>query len=206
MVVVSGHGKYLGGKLPPVLVLISGPAQAGKTRAGRLLAAYLNADHFALSDELKDMTHRHYGLPVEMNVNHYENCKDTECDEFGGLSPRQAYIDFSEGYLKPRYGSGYLGEKASSRVSDNLREGRITIISGVGFLDEIFPLVAAAGTGGTLHLRILPRNMSNGQIDDSRTRLDLGRYGVEELEIESTNAFSLANMVRYRLRNMMTVC
>jgi len=202
MVVVSGRQKSWKGSLPAVLVLISGPARAGKTRAGRLLAAYLGADHFALSDELKRMTHRHYGLADALVLDHYEGVKETASDDFGGLSPRAAYIDYSENHLKPRFGAGYLGEQASRRVSTNLRRGQTTIVSGVGFLEEIQPLIAAAGINGTLHIRILPRTPCPTEPVDSRSSLALRRYGIEEMVIKSPHAYTLASEIRARLRVM----
>ena len=84
-----------------LLVLISGPPRSGKNRLGNDLSGILDADHFALSDALKRMTHAHYGLDPELDVFHFEDRKDAPAKEFGGLTPRAAYIHFSESILKP---------------------------------------------------------------------------------------------------------
>ncbi len=202
MVIVAGQRQSRKDSLPAVLVLISGPARAGKTRAGRLLAAYLGADHFALSDQLKRMTHHHYGLADDMQADHYEDVKEIPSADFAGLSPRTAYIDYSENHLKPRYGDSYLGEQASRRVRSNLHRGKTTIVSGVGFLAEIRPLIATAGISGTLHVRILPRPSRHAAPVDSRSQLDLGRYGIEEMAITSPHAYTLAQAIRTRLHLM----
>ncbi|MCY4260721.1 MAG: hypothetical protein OXC91_10725 [Rhodobacteraceae bacterium] len=189
-------------RLPAVLVLISGPARAGKTRAGRLLAAYLGADHFALSDELKRMTHRHYGLAAALPPHHYETVKDSVHDDFRGLSPRCAYIDYSENILKPRLGNDYLGQHAAKKVSSNLRRQQTTIVSGVGFTEEILPLIAVAGNTRTLHIRILPRSPDHPVLIDSRSPLELRCYGVDEIVIKSPHAYTLASKIRRRLQAM----
>ena len=160
-----------------LLILVSGPPRAGKSRIAAGLAAQLPADHFALSDVLKRQTHAHHGLAPTLPVDAFEAGKDVPCPEFGGLSPRQAYIDFSENHLKPRFGSDHLGKIASARVARNRRAGRISIVSGVGFVDEVEPLINAAVAGKTLHLSLRSRP-GTVPVADSREALDLSRFGI----------------------------
>ena len=161
------------------LVLISGPPRSGKNRAGACLAEFLDADHFALSDYLKLQTHLHYGLAETTPVFKFESLKDTPCDEFNGLTPREAYIDYSERIIKPRLGPGYLGELASGRVEGNVRKRRISVVSGVGFLDEVLPLINAAGPERTRHVTLEYPIGMQVRIRDSRERLDLVSLGVK---------------------------
>ncbi len=173
------------------LLLLSGPPRSGKNMAGAAIGRRFGADHFALSDQLKIDTHSFYGLGNNLPVMHFENVKDSPCLEFGGLTPRQAYIDYSENYLKPRFGSCRLGEIAVSRIKRNIGEGRLSILSGVGFLDEVRPVVEAARSDCCLHLVVVAAADAESPIVDSRERLDLRKLGVSEFSVanDRTGAF-----------------
>lgn len=164
------------------LVLISGPLQCGKSTAGRAIAAAFGGDHFAVSDRLKHETHSYYGLPASLAVDHFESRKDTPCPEFGGLTAREAYIHVSEAVIKPRYGDDYLGQCALERLLDPAFD--LKIISGVGFIDEVLPLIAAIGADRVLHLKVFAENNpARPPILDSRKELYLASLGVNEFEI-----------------------
>lgn len=168
------------------LVLISGPPQCGKSTAGRAISDFFGADHFAVSDRLKIETHLCYGLSEDLAVDHFERNKDVPCPEFGGLTPRQAYIHVSEDIIKPTYGDDFLGQCAVERLLDP-RFG-IKVISGAGFMEEVLPLIAAVGATNTLHIRVTPGDgLSRKEIADSRTALHLGESGVSEVDL--TNRF-----------------
>ena len=165
------------------LLLLSGPPRSGKNVAGAAIGKRYDADHFALSDQLKVDTHAYYGLCSEFSAMHFEDSKDSPCLEFNGLTPRQAYIDYSENYLKPRYGSSRLGELAVPRVQRNAEEGRLSILSGVGFLDEVRPVVEAAASQNCLHLVIIGMEVAEATINDSREQLNLNGLGVRSSEV-----------------------
>lgn len=182
----------------PALILISGPARAGKSRFGRYLSGWLKADHFALSDKLKQMTHLHYGIG-HCRVMEFEDCKDEPRREFHGKTPRQAYIDFSEGILKPCLGSGWLGTFASERVAGNLSKGVVSVISGVGFVDEVQPLIQCVGAERCLHICVLPGSNLPNDISDSRERLDLETFGVPVLRLAHTTPLEFVERIREHL-------
>nr|WP_250807968.1 hypothetical protein [Neorhizobium tomejilense] len=77
-----------------IAILLNGPKYCGKdTAASAILEAFGNASAlFRFTVPVKEETHRRYGLDVAYD--HYEdqNIKDAPLPEFGGLSPRQAYI------------------------------------------------------------------------------------------------------------------
>ena len=169
-----------------LLVLISGPPRSGKNRTGEYLSELLGveySDHFALSDALKRMAHVHYGLGDETGVFHFEDRKDEPCGEFGGLTPREAYIQYSENVLKPKFGRSHLGEIASRRVASNRDKGRTTLLSGVGFLDEVLAIMKVVGSEKTLHLKLSRSDSSHSEVNDSREALDLTSYGVKSVSI-----------------------
>ena len=175
------------------LILLSGPPRAGKNRAGACLQDWLNGDHFALSNALKRMTHDHYGLGSNIPPLHFEDVKDLPAPQFGGLTPRQAYIRFSEEIMKPRFGDGYLGLIGGKRVTGNRRRGKVTIVSGVGFFDEVMPLIDAAGCTQTLHIRVKPAGRPVRS--DSRKPLDLSSIGVDSVELVNRDCSQLISDV-----------
>lgn len=90
------------------LLLLNGPPRSGKDTIGGLLKTL---NHRLLLDGVgrivKEQTHLAYGLDVPFDF--FEDRKDESCEEFGGATPRQAYIYYSERVAKPRYGEGYFG-------------------------------------------------------------------------------------------------
>ena len=179
----------------PALILISGPPRAGKSRFGKYLSGWLGADHFALSDKLKQMTHSHYGIG-DCSVMEFEDCKDEPRREFNGRTPRQAYIEFSENTLKPRMGTDWLGKVACDRVAGNLSDGVVSVISGVGFIDEVRPLILCAGAERCLHIHVLPVSTMTRNVTDSRERLDLEALGVPALRLAHTTPLEFVEKIR----------
>ncbi len=186
-----------GGGFPYWLVLISGPPRSGKNRAGICLAERLKADHFALSNMLKRLTHDHFGLGPDRPPLAFEDRKDMPMREFGGLSPREAYIMYSETILKPQRGSDCLGQAGKKRVAANRAKERVSVVSGVGFLEEIMPVIDAVGSPLALHIRIAP--VRDAQVEDSRENLDLASLGVTEIQIENRGCRSFLASLQRRL-------
>ncbi|MCY4006795.1 MAG: hypothetical protein OXE84_08250 [Rhodobacteraceae bacterium] len=184
-------------EFPFWLVLISGPPRAGKSRAGTCLSDKLDADHFALSNLLKQMTHDHFDLGKDCLPLAFESCKDKPLPEFGGLTPRDAYIMYSETILKPRHGSGCLGQEGKKRVKSNLSRGRISVVSGVGFIDEVRPLINAVGGEYALHIRITGQRAMH--LEDSREYLDLAAFGLTEVETENRSCRQFLESLRQLL-------
>ena len=168
-------------RFPYWLVLISGPPRAGKSRAGACLAERLGADHFALSDLLKRLTHEHFGLYPVPATHHFEESKDQPREEFGGLTPREAYIMYSETVLKPRLGNDHLGQCGRQRVAKNRGLMAVTVVSGVGFMEEIRPLIDEAEARHTLHIRV--QSTRESAPEDSRETLELTNLGIDEVEV-----------------------
>lgn len=185
-----------------LLVLISGPPRSGKNRTGEYLSELLGAersDHFALSDALKRMAHAHYGLGEETGVFHFEDRKDESCSEFGGLTPRNAYIEYSENVLKPKFGRSHLGDIALRRVRLNRDKGRTTMLSGVGFLDEVLAIVNVIGSERTLHLKLSRPGSSNSKVADSREALDLTSCGVKTVSLVNDMGSGFLSQIEHLL-------
>ncbi|MYE36920.1 MAG: hypothetical protein F4X24_05050 [Rhodobacteraceae bacterium] len=167
----------------PQLFLISGLPRTGKNRAGAILSNHFNGDHFALSDILKKETHKYYGLSEDLSIFHFENNKDIPNEAFDGLTPREAYINYSETIIKPKFGKSHLGELVLKRVMNNKNQRKPSIISGVGFIEEVLPLIKCVGPEHTIHLIITRDDYHQPQLVDSRQTLSLMGKGVAELTI-----------------------
>lgn len=78
-----------------IAILLNGPPRAGKDTAVEALADALggSVEIFKFTRPIKDLTHRNAGIDCTHDA--YETLKDTPLEEFGGRTPRQAYIDTS---------------------------------------------------------------------------------------------------------------
>lgn len=86
-----------------VAILLNGPPRAGKDTAVEALAPLLGeeAEVLKFTQPVKDYTHRQAGLDCRHDA--YEEQKDAPLREFGGRTPRQAYIETSA-RLKAEHG------------------------------------------------------------------------------------------------------
>lgn len=80
---------------PKIAILLNGPPRAGKDTAvdAILKSSLTDMEVYKFTRPVKDLTHRNYGLACEHDA--YEELKDTPLPEFGGRTPRQAYIETS---------------------------------------------------------------------------------------------------------------
>lgn len=75
-----------------IAILLNGPKRTGKDTAANALVEIFGdrCGVFKFTRPVKDETHARYGIDVPFD--HYEELKDTPLPEFGGLTPREAYI------------------------------------------------------------------------------------------------------------------
>jgi len=99
-----------------VAILLNGPPRAGKDTAVEALASALGevAEVFKFTRPVKDLTHRNAGLDCRHDA--FEELKDTPLEEFGGRTPRQAYIDTSR-ELKAREGDDAVAKLFVEAIS-----------------------------------------------------------------------------------------
>lgn len=123
------------------LVMLNGPPQCGKDTAGGIISTLCaipsHIDKFARV--VKDRTHAAYGIS---NATHdaYEHCKDDPHPDFLGISPRDAYIAFSEAFLKPLHGKQIFGEFLARDLEHV--SAPVSILTDCGFQEEIPPVLA----------------------------------------------------------------
>jgi hypothetical protein len=108
-----------------IAILLNGPKYCGKdTAAAALLKVFGDASAiFRFTVPVKEETHRRYGLDVPYD--HYEDqsVKDAPLPEFGGLSPRQAYIKVGD-ELRAQHGPDIV----TTMLCDRIRDSSVPIV------------------------------------------------------------------------------
>lgn len=159
------------------LIFVNGPPGSGKDQFTSDFVAFLEADGVActtvvLSDIIKTRTHVIAGLAPDLLPRAFERVKDLPAAEFGGRTPREAYIAVSDS-LRRIEGPGMFAKLLLPTIQRGLAEG-VVVMPGVGFADEVAPIVAAIGPPRCLIVRF------SGPFTDSRKPLNLP--GVQEIE------------------------
>lgn len=160
---------------PVKIVILNAPPKSGKD----YLAYHLQASHHLLklkfATRLKLMTHQLYGL-FYSKADEFETTKDEPNPLFFGLTPRQAYINVSESYIKPVHGKDFFGKVLVKDIQEIHTYNRNHfVISDGGFLEEVMPLVKAFGKENLLVLQIHNKanKLNNPFEGDSRDWLNV---------------------------------
>jgi hypothetical protein len=130
-------------------VFLNGPPRSGKDTLARLIVEALAPDaiHLKMAEPLKRATHLAFaalsGATFCPSPDHFEDCKDEPNTFFLQTTPRQAYIAFSEGMLKPLLGKGVFGHLAIKALQDITQP--YLVYSDCGFYDELVPLTKHIG-------------------------------------------------------------
>lgn len=151
------------------ILFVNGPPGTGKDTFARDYRAWLElhgmqARIFVLSDVIKSVTHRIAGLPG-LEPRAFEDVKDQPSSFFGGRTPRDAYIMVATD-MRRLEGPASFANRIIAEIGDAMTEG-LVIIPGVGFQDEIDPIVGTFGSDACALMRF------PGKFTDSRSRLSM---------------------------------
>lgn len=129
-------------------ILFNGPPGCGKDTIVNHLSQVLPAvEARKFATHVKEATHAIFGLfdtlgrPVAHDA--FEDCKNEPRDEFNGMSPRQAYIWFSEEVMKPKFGKGVFGQIEARKL--NCEAPDLYAFSDSGFAEEAREVVKVLG-------------------------------------------------------------
>lgn len=147
------------------LIVLNGPPRCGKDTLARYLAHEENLAHIKFASKLKIMAHCLYGIPNPEDIYQFEDCKDEPNPAFYGLTPRQAYIEVSERYIKPVHGMSFFGDRLLETIEG--LPNKIFVASDGGLIEELSPVANGLGTGNVLVIKI-SRPTCNF-IEDSRS-------------------------------------
>ena len=172
------------------VLLLNGPPRSGKDFGGGALVreALENGNQACVAKfahVLKERTHAaygvlHHGQPAPHDW--FETQKDSPVGEFLGRTPREAYIAFSEQFMKPLHGSNIFGRLL---LADLRQQGHpdLVVVTDSGFREEAEVLVRFYGAHNVTHVRLhRPGRTFTG---DSRTYIDLSDLGVEPVDIHN---------------------
>ena len=149
------------------IVLVNGPPRSGKDTVANLLANH-GYQPLKFAGSLKAGLAGLLGLSIEEYLEYFEtDAKAENGGPFEDLTPRQALIDLSEEYMKPRFGQDIFG-KVAANVAFEV-EGDV-VFSDCGFDAEVIPVVHFFGAENCRVIR-LAREGCNWD-GDSRTYLN----------------------------------
>ena len=180
------------------ILLLNGPPRCGKDTAAKILADLIpGAWDYKLSKRLKEMTHglygvleNYYGVWRIASHDYFESRKDEPATELRGLTPRQAYIEVSERYIKPVHGQGALGAWLAADLLHN--PPAFATISDTGFRAEALQIVAAfPGQVGLIRLHPVVGGVRRDKFSDSRGYIELP---VPTADVDSP----IGDLVRFR--------
>lgn len=131
------------------IIILNGPPSSGKDfiadRLVQLSNTRAQTDKLSLATPIKQSVHKALGIETfgEGSID-VEKLKDTPLPEFYGKTPREAYIEFSEQYMKPMYGNDIFGKLMVKQL--RLKEKykyKAIVISDAGFSEELVPILDA---------------------------------------------------------------
>lgn len=153
------------------LVLLNGPPRSGKDFAAKHLAREFAFQHVSLASCLKTMVHAAYGIMgldgKPARYDYFEGTKDEPCPALYDLTPREAYIAFSEHYIKPIHGSDFFGR----RLAERIQHSEFVVVSDSGFVQECEALVALTCPDKTTLIHL--ERDGHGFDSDSRGYVDI---------------------------------
>lgn len=134
-----------------IAILLNGPPRAGKDTAVAVLEEAFGpeAETFKFTQPVKDRTHARFGLDCAHDT--YEILKDTPLPEFGGMTPREAYIDTSR-KLKDEQGEDAVRKLFVNTILSS--EAQIILNPDAGDDSEAEAVAEALGVENVLVIRI----------------------------------------------------
>jgi hypothetical protein len=149
------------------IVLLNGPPGSGKDTLGNHAADYIPyANTYKFAEAVKLGTHALYGMPG-LPRDWFETTKEIPQACFDGLTPRQAYIHYSEKVVKPIFGQQWFGKMLVRQLEREDTE--LALITDSGFWSEIEPLMDAFGKDNVLLIRIHAEDRGKTFAGDSRS-------------------------------------
>jgi hypothetical protein len=171
------------------ILLVNGPPSSGKDALGECLRP-AHVTKFAKG--LKERTHALYcmhGYPHDF----FESRKNKPCQEFLGITPRQAYIEVSENHFKRLHGQGIFGEfvRDELRARQQISPVPLAVITDSGFLPEAEVIIGAFDDVRIVRMHRQRCNFkgdSRGYIYPKIPSLDVENVGTLD-DLRSTAAF-----------------
>lgn len=180
------------------VILINGPARSGKDTLAKALYdnqfdKYGRRRNRPLYDVYKfagvmQILWRNIFDPIVPDEEFYawvDGNKKNEKHPFLGYSYRECMIDFSENYIKPRFGLDFFGKLTAEQIyRDSLMdENMVAVISDSGFKEEAVAIIEKFGAENILLVKLYREGYNFS--GDSRGYINLDEFDVETVELEN---------------------
>jgi hypothetical protein len=130
-------------------IVLNGPPRAGKDTAIEVLAeVFSDADVYQFFRPIKELLHQELGLAVPYDF--YEDAKDVPLPEFGGMTPRRAYIDKGD-RMQAEHGHSILTDTYFAAIASS---NAPILVTTCGMDSEALEIAGIFGLENTLVLRI----------------------------------------------------
>lgn len=176
--------------MPTKIILLNGPPRSGKdTAASKIIPVFsfvdkkivgggVSFDRFSMP--CKAAFAGTVGAPIDEfgHVPGYEETKD-EVIPWLGCSYRQWQIDYSESFMKPKYGKNIFSRLFVHRNENST--SRAIVVPDSGFAEEAEPVAKAFGVENTLLIRV--HRPGTDFSNDSRSHI----YNISPNELDIYN-------------------
>lgn len=178
------------------VIFINGPPQCGKDTAKRFILSEF-AGKVRAYDMFRPIAWAFQGMfDVDKATwtRNYEQWKTDGRGEFLGYNLRPLMISFSEEWVKPTFGQEAFG-KLAVRALTGLTSCEMTIVSSVGFFDEVQPIIKRFGPDNCLLIQLSREGCTFD--GDSRSYIELdnvttvqlnNRYDIEMYKVQVLKA------------------
>lgn len=164
------------------VLIFNGPPGSGKDFAANLFKDGDDVIIQKFAEYLKEAAMRLF-MTDAIGWRFYENFKEKNLPEFLDKTPREIYIQLSEGFYKPLFGKVFFGKVLGRQIVGYFKHSlyKVAIVSDGGFKEEILGLLDYIDPDEILIIQLKRKNCSFK--DDSRKYV---RYpGVKTLVIEN---------------------
>lgn len=192
--------------MSPKIILVNGPPRAGKDTAQEAVEDSIRCK-FAQS--VKEGTHAAFGLdPRQYPMDVFEAVKDEPNTLFFGRTPREAYISYSEDFMKPFTGDPQVFGKLLVRWIKGFLETEELVVMGhlpkyypmpfivtdSGFREEAEAIVEAFGASNVKLIRVHREGCTFD--GDSRNYIDLSDLDVETEDVVNNDIGDYKNEIK----------
>lgn len=162
------------------IILLNAPPRCGKDTLALALKQAFGASIVSYGEFPKNGAHAQFGM-VGIHPKAFEDTKDEPNADFMGLTPRQAYIDHAQKWMKPEYGPDIYARL----MVQNLTKARtlITVVPDLGFQEEVDCLIPLYGIENMMVIQINRAEYTYARFKDSRDYVD--NRGCKFMEVEN---------------------
>jgi len=168
------------------VIALAGPPHCGKDTIADMIQQKIAANKVAVA-----MPMRLAGFALlneEYSDELYAQLKETQLEEFGGMNFREWMIDFSENYMKPKFGKEVFGVLANRAISN--QPFPTVVLPDSGFYEEQMEIMKYVGVTRYLYVR-LERDGTDWS-KDSRRYINFVDPQIETMTVENNDTPEIA--------------